>query len=137
MFEFLFKYPHSVFSRGSFVLLGGWPKWLLVAAILAAAAGLGLLIRQRAKGSVRVAGARPAAVWILQTLLASLLLLMLWHPALSVATLRPQQNIVAIVVDDSSSMAIDDAGGTRRAAAVHVLDSGLISSLQQRFQVRL
>jgi uncharacterized membrane protein/DNA-binding transcriptional MerR regulator len=137
MFELLFKYPHSVFSRGSFVLLGGWPKWLLVAAILAAAAGLGLLIRQRAKGSVRVAGARPAAVWILQTLLASILLLMLWHPALSVATLRPQQNIVAVVVDDSSSMAIDDAGGTRRAAAVHVLDSGLIASLQQRFQVRL
>ena len=59
-------------------------------------------------------------MWLLQTVLASLLLLMLWHPALSVATLRPQQNIVAVVVDDSASMAqADEAGGaTRRAAAM-------------------
>jgi len=138
MFEFLFKYPEAVFSRGTFVLLGGWPIWLLVLAILAAAAGLGWVVWQRA-GSGRVAGARSAAVWLLQTLLASILLLMLWHPALSVATLRPQQNIVAVVVDDSSSMAqADEAGGaTRRAAAVSVLNSGLINDLKSKFQVRL
>lgn len=121
------------------MLLGAWPKWLLAAAIVAAAVGLALLVKRRSTGSARVAGLRSAVVWLLQTLLASILLLMLWHPALSVATLRPQQNIVAVVVDDSSSMAIEDAagGGTRRAAAVRVLDSGLIRSLQQRFQVRL
>ena len=34
-----------------------------------------------------------------------MLLLMLWQPALSVTTLRPQQNIVAVVADDSRSMA--------------------------------
>ena len=138
MFEFLFKYPEAVFSRGTFVLLGGWPVWLLVLAILAAAAGLGWVVWQRA-GSGRVAGARSAAVWVLQTLLASVLLLMLWHPALSVATLRPQQNIVAVVVDDSSSMAqADEAGGaTRRAAAVNILNSGLINDLKGKFQVRL
>src|SRR3984957_14580193 len=138
MFEFLFKYPEAVFSRGTFVLLGDWPIWLLALAILAAAAGLGWVVWQRA-GSGRVAGARSAAVWILQTLLASVLLLMLWHPALSVATLRPQQNIVAVVVDDSSSMAQPDeaGGGTRRAAAVNVLNSGLINDLKGKFQVRL
>src|SRR5947207_10849143 len=137
MFEFLFKYPEAVFSRGTFVLLGGWPIWSLALAILAAAAGLGWVVWQRA-GSGRVAGAKSAAVWLLQTLLASVLLLMLWHPALSVATLRPQQNIVAVVVDDSSSMAIADAnGGSRSAQAVGVLNAGLIRSLQNRFQVRL
>ena len=138
MFEFLFKYPEAVFSRGTFVLLGGWPIWSLGLAILAAAAGLGWVVWQRA-GSGRVAGVRSAAVWLLQTLLASVLLLMLWHPALSVATLRPQQNIVAVVVDDSSSMAqADEAGGaTRRAAAVNVLNSGLINDLKGKFQVRL
>src|ERR1700688_2587100 len=125
MFEFLFKYPEAVFSRGTFVLLGGWPIWLLGLAILAAAAGVGWVVWQRA-GSGRVAGARSAAVWVLQTLLASVLLLMLWHPALSVATLRPQQNIVAVVVDDSSSMAVDDSGsGARKNAAVNALNSGL------------
>ncbi len=138
MFELLFKYPASVFSKGTFVLLGGWPLWLLAAAILAAAIALGLLIRNRANGSSRVSGIRSVLVWLLQTALASVLLLMLWHPALSVATLRPQQNIVAVVVDDSSSMAIDDAGsGSRRGAAINALNSGLLNQLQQKFQVRL
>src|SRR5712691_2370001 len=142
MFEFFFKYPLTVFSKGTFVLLGGWPAWVLGLGLAAVAVALAVLIRRRAAGSPRVAGLRSAVVWLLQTLLAAVLLLMLWHPALSVATLRPQQNIVALVVDDSASMAIEDAGGavssaTRRAAAVSLLDSGLIKSLQQRFQVRL
>src|SRR6202049_3291883 len=138
MFELLFKYPQAVFSRGTFVLVGGWPLWLLATTILAAALGLGYLVWKRA-GSGRLAGVRSVAVWLLQTLLAAVLLLMLWHPALSVATLRPQQNIVAVVVDDSASMAIQDADGgvSRKARAVSVLDSGLVRSLQQRFQVWL
>src|SRR6266849_540887 len=111
MFEFLFKYPLTVFSRGTFVLLGGWPVWLLGAAIVAAAVALGMLVWRRSTAGARVTGIRSALVWLLQTLLASVLLLMLWHPALSVATLRPQQNIVAVVVDDSGSMAIEDAAG--------------------------
>ncbi|MSV34548.1 MAG: hypothetical protein EXQ47_02985 [Bryobacterales bacterium] len=139
MFEFLFKYPQAVFSRGTFVLLGGWPPWLLGLGILIAAGALGYLVRSRSSGSERLAGLRGAAVWLLQTLLAAILLLMLWHPALSVATLRPQQNIVAVVVDDSASMAqADEAGGTtRRAAASQVLNSGLLDALKKKFQVRL
>lgn len=139
MFEFLFKYPQSVFARGTFVLLSGLPKWLLLLAMLLAAAALGYLIWQRASGSARMAGPRKAIVWILQTLLACLLLFMLWHPALSIATLRPQQNIVAVLVDDSGSMAQpDEAGGaTRKDAVAKVLNAGLLKSLQDRFQVRL
>ena len=138
MFELLFKYPQAVFSRGTFVLLGSWPVWLLVVAILAAAAGLGYLVWRRTGGG-HFAGAKSVTVWVLQTLLAAVLLTMLWHPALSVATLRPQQNIVAVVVDDSASMAQpDEAGGaTRRAAAESVLNSGLLNALKDKFQVRL
>jgi uncharacterized membrane protein len=138
MFEFFFKYPASVFSRGTFVFAGGWPLWLLAIAIVAAAVALAFFVQRNAAKSARVKGGRSAIVWLLQTLLATVLLLLLWHPALSVATLRPQQNIVAVVVDDSSSMAVDDAGsGSRKNAAVNVLNSGLIKQLQQRFQVRL
>ncbi len=138
MFEFLFKYPASVFSKGTFVFAAGWPLWLLAIAIVAAALGLAFFVRRNTASSARVKGGRSAVVWLLQTLLASLLLLLLWHPALSVATLRPQQNIVAVVVDDSSSMAVDDAGsGSRKNAAVNVLNSGLVKQLQERFQVRL
>lgn len=139
MFEFLFKYPESVFARGNVVLLGGFPVWLLIVCILAAAAVLGFLVWQRAKGSRRVGGVRGILIWLLQAALAALLLVMLWHPALSVATLRPQQNIVAVVVDDSSSMAqADESGGaTRQQVASKVLSSGLLTALQGKFQVRL
>jgi uncharacterized membrane protein len=137
MFELLFKYPQAVFSRGTFVLLGSWPIWLLAVAILAAAVGLGYLVWNRTGG--RMAGVKSVTVWLLQTLLAAVLLTMLWHPALSVATLRPQQNIVAVVVDDSASMAQPDevGGATRRAAAESVLNSGLLNALKDKFQVRL
>jgi uncharacterized membrane protein len=138
MFEFFFKYPASVFSKGTFVFAAGWPLWLLVIAILGAGVGLAFFVRRNAATSARVKGGRSAVVWLLQTLLASILLLLLWHPALSVATLRPQQNIVAVVVDDSSSMSVDDAGsGSRKNAAVNVLNSGLVKQLQAKFQVRL
>ena len=36
-----------MYARGQFVLLGAWPKWMLVLLILAAAAGLAWLIRSR------------------------------------------------------------------------------------------
>ncbi len=29
MFQFLFKYPSPVFTKGRFVLLSAWPAWLL------------------------------------------------------------------------------------------------------------
>lgn len=74
----------------------------------------------------------------MQTALAALLLFLLWHPALSVATLKPQQNIVAVVVDDSASMATpDENGATRKDAALKVLNSSLVKELQNKFQVRL
>lgn len=140
MFELLFKYPASLFSKGTLVLAGGWPVWLLPVAILAAAAALGYGLFSRSSNAMR--GLRGGVVWLLQTLLVVLVLLMLWRPALSVATLKPQQNIVAVVVDDSRSMSIRDGAGsengpTRSSEARRILDSGLLKSLQERFQVRL
>src|SRR5579872_205947 len=136
MFELFFKYPATVFSKGKFVLLAGWPWWLLGIGILAVAVGLGWAVwKQRTVPEVR--GGRSAVVWILQSLLVALLLLMLWQPALSVATLKPQQNIVAVVVDDSRSMATAEDGGTRHDRALRTLQGGLLKSLQARFQVRL
>ena len=138
MFEFFFKYPSTVFSKGTLVLLGRWPVWVLFIILIAIAAGLGWSIWQRrAAISASVQGARTVGVWILQTLLVALLLLLLWQPAISVATLRPQQNVVAVVIDDSRSMATQDIGSSRRAVAQNTLNSGLIKSLQAKFQVRL
>src|SRR5258705_2585229 len=134
MFEFLFKYPATVFSKGQFVLLGAWPVWILAVSIAAIAAGLGWHISRR-RGFLT--GARPAAILLLQTLLAALVLFLLWHPAISIATLRPQQNIVSVLIDDSRSMSIKEDGKTRLEQAVTGLKSGALDALRKRFQVRL
>ncbi len=82
-------------------------------------------------------GPRTAVVWILESLLICLLLFLLWQPALSIATLRPQQNIVAVVIDDSKSMSTDEDGHTRKDQVLSTLNGGLLNSLKTKFQVRL
>jgi uncharacterized membrane protein len=63
---------------------------------------------------------------------------LLWQPAILVAELSSQQNIIAVVVDDSRSMSIADSEGkTREAAAVAALEGGVLAGLRQRFQTRL
>jgi uncharacterized membrane protein len=138
MFEFLFKYSPTVFSKGKFVLLGQWPAWLMAVLAVAAAAGLGYLIWSRRRSvAPSMRGPRTAVVWALQTLMVCLLLFLLWQPALSIATLRPQQNIVALVIDDSKSMAASEDGQSRKEQVTKTINSGLLSSLQAKFQVRL
>jgi uncharacterized membrane protein len=138
MFEFLFKYPSTVFTKGTFVLLGQWPLWLLIAALAAAALGLGWTIwSRRTRVAPTMRGPRTAVVWLLQSSLVCLLLFLLWQPALSIATLRPQQNIVAVVIDDSKSMATQDDSKSRHDQVLDTLNGGLIKSLQSKFQVRL
>jgi len=134
MFEFLFKYPAAVFSRGQFVFLAPWPAWLLVLAILIAAAALAWHIG-RHRGLL--SGLRPAVVWLLETALVALVLFLLWHPAISIATLRPQQNVIAVLIDDSRSMSTAENGTTRLNQAEKLLNGGLLADLQTRFQVRL
>ena len=130
MFELFFKYPFEAFAKGDVVLLGRWPVWLLVVLLLAGAAAFGWPLVRHRKFDLR-----PIAIWSLQTATLAMLLLMLWQPALSVATLRPQQNIVAVVADDSRSMAAVENGSSRKDQAVQVLNK--IKDLDKKFQVRL
>jgi uncharacterized membrane protein len=134
MFEFFFKYPASAYAKGELVLLGRWPVWLLGAAIVLAALLLALPYWRHRLHAARI---KPVALWLMQTTLVALLLVVLWQPALSVATLRPQQNIVAVVVDDSKSMTVPESGSTRLQEAVKTLNSGFVEDLQKKFQVRL
>lgn len=139
MFQFLFKYPSAVFRKGQFVLLGKWPAWLLVVLIGAAVVGLGLLIRWKLRNAApEVRNWRAWVIWAMQSAFVALLLFLLWQPAIIVAELNSQQNIIAVVVDDSRSMSIADSDGkTREAAAVAALEGGVLAGLQQRFQTRV
>src|SRR5579885_606799 len=138
MFEFFFKYPASVFAKGRFVLMGSWPRWALFVGVLAAAVFLGwLLWRKRKQLTPGLRGMRMVCLWALQSALVAVLLFLLWEPAISVEALRPQQNIIAVVVDDSRSMAMHDVGEAREQEAKRVLNSGVLNDLRARFQVRL
>jgi hypothetical protein len=139
MFEFLFKYPPAVFSRGTFLLLGSWPVWILILLALLATGALAWMLwkKPRKNSMAGIGGKRRIVLWLLQSAFAVLVLLLLWQPALSVTALRPQQNIVAVLVDDSQSMSVKDGGETRRDTAARLLDHGLLQRLQNRFQVRL
>jgi uncharacterized membrane protein len=138
MFEFFFKYPRSAYSLGKIALLGAWPKWILILLIVAAGAGLAWLIRSRmSEATPLMRGWRAGVIWFLQTLLAAIVLVLLWQPAITVAELKPQQNIIAVLVDDSRSMGITEDGSTRQAQAVKALQSGVMDSLNRSFQTRL
>ena len=133
MFEFLFKYPLAAFSRGELLFAGRWPTWVLVLLVLAAAAGLAWpLWRGRRISAPRV---KPVAIWLLQTALVAMLLVLLWQPALSVATLRQQQNVVAVVVDDSKSMGLREDGQTRMENVKKSFNPSIIKDLESKFQV--
>lgn len=134
MFEFLFKYPAGTFAKGDLIFLAPWPLWILALAVVAAA---GLLFYHVRRNHGLLTGVRPVAVWLLQTAMVALLLFLLWHPALSIATLEPQQNIVAVVVDNSRSMQIQEGGATRLSVASKTLQSGFLDELSKKFQVRL
>jgi uncharacterized membrane protein len=137
MFEFLFKYPLSIYRQGTFIFLAGWPLWLMGLGVLAAAGVLGFLIWRQGSGTSRMGMVRRVSIWGLQTALAALLLFLIWHPALSVSALKPQQNIVAVVIDDSTSMTTGDENSTRKESAEKILNGGLLKALQEKFQVRL
>ena len=137
MFELLFKYPASVFSRGTFVLLGSWPKWVLLLAILGAVATLAYFYLRNKQKWGRQKWARWFTLWAFQSAMVVLLLLLLWQPAISITALRPQQNIVAVVVDDSRSMSLNEKGQVRMEQAKEILRSSLMPKLRSRFQVRL
>ena len=139
MFEFLFKYPSPVFTKGHFVLLSTLPAWLLALLIAAAVAGLALLTYRRLSDAApKLRNWRVWTLWAMQSVFVALILLLLWQPAMMVAALNSQQNIIAVVVDTSRSMAITDHDGkTREAAALDVLQSGVLAEIQKRFPVRL
>ncbi len=138
MFEFLFKYPPAAFERGRLVLLGAWPVWLLLLLIVLAAAGLALLnVRRLRRTSAGWLSWRLGVLWLLQSLLAAFVLILLWQPAIAVSELRPRQNIVAILVDDSRSMSLEENGARREDQAIEALRSRLLPEIAGRFETRI
>lgn len=128
MFEFLFNYPLAVYRKGTLVFSGGWSAPWLAAAVALAAVGLFWLLRRRGLGRKRL-----VLLGVLQWSVLAVLLLLLWQPALSVAVLKPQQNVVAVVVDASASMQLEQ----RYQQARTLVEGRLLEELKKRYPVRL
>ncbi|KAA6458349.1 hypothetical protein DYQ86_20770 [Acidobacteria bacterium AB60] len=139
MFQFFFKYPGPVFSRGRLVLLSAWPAWLLPVLILAAAAFIAWLLRRpRGEAAPALGNWRTLVVWAMQSALVGIILVLLWQPAMTVGELNSQQNIIAVVLDDSRSMSLPDRGAaSRESSAIAALEKNILPGLQQRFQTRM
>src|SRR3984957_17902930 len=138
MFEFFFRYPARVFSQGDFVLLSGWPKWILCVLLLGAAVALGWRIYSRIGRTVRhLKYWQAAVIWLLESLVVCLVLILLWQPAMVVAELKPQQNVIAVLIDDSRSMGISENSVTRVEQAKQALQNNVLAQLQAKFQTRL
>jgi hypothetical protein len=131
MFESLFLYPYRLFAKGEFLFASGWPVWLLVVLSLALIGVVGFLILRQQKGR------RWLVIAGLQAFVLCLLLFMLWRPALRVTALKPQQNVIAVVVDDSRSMLLKQDEVTRIESVKKLLNDGLLDKMRNRFQVRV
>src|SRR3984957_587339 len=138
MFEFFFRYPARVFSQGDFVLLSGWPKWILCILLLGAAVALGWRIYSRiGRATHNLKYWQAAVIWLLESMVVCLILVLLWQSAIVVAELKPQQNVIAVLVDDSRSMGISEDGATREQQAKQALQNNVLAELQAKFQTRL
>ena len=134
MFELLFKYSPTVFRKGEFVFASGWPVWLLLALVLLAGGGLAWYLH-RNRGWLQ--GRQPAVLWSLQLGTVALVLFLLWQPAISIESLRAEQNLVAVLLDTSRSMGLAEEEQTRLEKATAALGAGLIEEIEKKFQVRL
>jgi hypothetical protein len=135
MFEALFLYPSRLFSKGEFLFASGWPVWLLVLLSFLLIGGVGFLVFKQHGDNLK--GRRWLVVAALQAFVLCLILFMLWRPALRVTALKPQQNVIAVVVDDSRSMLLKQEDLTRIESAKQLLNGGLLDKMKNRFQVRV
>ena len=138
MFEWLFKYPPTVFLHGQLLLRSAWPRWLLALGVIGVGVLLAWALRGRRAADTQLIGRwRLPVIWLLQWSVAVLIMVLLWQPAIAVNELVPQANIIAVLVDDSRSMGIAEHGETRLQLATRALQGDWLASLARTFQTRL
>jgi uncharacterized membrane protein len=134
LFEFLFKYSRATFERGELLFASGWPLWLLVALIIAAAVAIGIsLVRNRND----FGWFKTSVVGFLELGFIAVLLTMLWRPSLLTQSLRAQENSIAVLVDTSASMGYGEGERSRLQLAVQTLEDGPLPDLADQFDVDL
>jgi hypothetical protein len=133
VFELLFKYPLSEFRFGELIYLRGWPVSVMAVLWVSAAILLGALLWRRSKVlSVR----RILVIAALQFAMWSLVLWVVWQPALLIKSLRSGENNVAVLLDHSASMTVKDPETSRTAQAQVVLNGAVFQGLARNYPLR-
>lgn len=131
MFELLFNYPSSLWQQASLIFDSGLPLWALPASI-----ALVLLVIVATLWRRSLSRGRRSVIALLQAVVATVALTMIWQPALLVSVSERGENTVAWVLDTSRSMALQDAlvpggGGVevpRREAGISAVEQMASSS---------
>ncbi len=136
LFTFLFKYRPVVFENGRLVFEASHPLVWLGAAVSVVLVTTALYLRQRSRVGARTVGLLVA----FRTAAVAVILLALLRPALTISTVVPGENFLAVVIDDSRSMQLADDGSVTRGdlalSAFTDPSSSLLSDLQERFTLR-
>jgi len=77
MFNWLLNYPKSDFDAGTLTFASAWSPWLLATLIVLAALILAVSLWTRRQ---HLSTGKVWTLWILQTLVAALLLALIWRP---------------------------------------------------------
>ena len=133
MFTWLLNYPRSEFDAGTLSFASTLSLWLLAALIFLAAAVLGVSLWTRRK---YLSPGKVWTLWILQSLVATILLSMIWRPTLVVEAITAGENTVAVLLDSSASMLVESNNTSRFAEAKDELDQNLLPDLKENFTVK-
>jgi len=132
MIEFFFKYPLSVFSDSDFIFSSGWSLWLMFVAALAFLVIVFVLMAKQA-GTLR--WQQLGTIGFLQFLMFTVVLVVLWQPALVSERLLQGENAVAIMLDTSGSMTFNEGGNTRMEQAQALLTPDALEDISSIYKI--
>ncbi len=133
MFEFFFKYPIGEFRFGELIYLRHWPLSAMAIVWIVGGLLLGVLLWRR--GSILSLRQRLVIAG-LQLAMWSLVLWVVWQPALLIKSLRRGENHVAVLLDHSASMTVKDPERSRSDQALAVLNSEVLTGLSKSYPLR-
>ena len=112
MLDWLFKYPAASWREATLGFQMPLPLYALGIAVVLALVLVGFSLRRQP-----LTGARKAALFALQGVVAAVLLAMLWQPVLQLDVAEQGENTVAWIVDSSDSMQTMDVPLNRTSTA--------------------
>ncbi len=138
IFELLFKFRPLLYERGTIEFRPFWPPYVTWVLIALALAGSYLLYRRTA-GVLSLSWRHGLSA--LRAAAFLVLILLLSRPVLTVHSVIPQKNFVAVAYDSSKSMEIrDGSGGQSRLQVQQQLlrqdDNPLLDALAAKFKLR-